>query len=105
MSLPDPSPITIARVAELSTHGQTPIFSEEQIAKICVEKANVDDNDEEVNEVLSALREGRRADLKRLAASGPHGLICRKYREKAWPLILGITPPGDKELSKSNYYY
>lgn len=49
-------------------------------------------------EVLCALREKRRDDIRRIAASGSHGLVCRECREKAWPFLLGVT--STEPLSK-----
>ena len=103
----DPTPVTPASVAELSTSGTAPIFSAEQMAVICGGRTESEENEGATataaaakEEVLCALREKRRDDIRRLAASGPHGLVCRECREKAWPFLLGVTPLEDEALSK-----
>lgn len=104
----DPTPVTPASVAELSTSGTDPIFSTEQLAVICGGRTESEENEGATTtataaakeEALCALREKRRDDIRRLAASGPHGLVCRECREKAWPFLLGVTPLEDEALSK-----
>lgn len=98
----EPNPVTVSTVLELSTCGGAPVFNAEQLAAICVEARNNNSEEAEAEEeeVMCALREGRRADLKRIAQENPRGLVCRECREQAWPFLLGVTPHTDSALSK-----
>ena len=72
----EPVPITLTTVAKYSTCGNMPIFTKEQMERVCP------DGRHEAEEVTRALKEGRKEDLEHLAATLPEGFSCRSCRKR-----------------------
>lgn len=92
----EPVPITLESVARYSTSGSTPVFTPEQMERVCPDSRREDEA------VSSALREGRKADLEHLAATLPEGFSCRECRQRVWPFLLNVVPSSGEVTLKRN---